>query len=125
MQANRIEYTVYVLQAYFSIGGPHKAWRDIADWAVPGYARWKKHQHRVDYVGEHFCTGTLVFDNRDTALLALYHARHDPIHKMRDHKIDLKPYRIVERHVLMEQVEVTGSDRLQAADRESTAEVPV
>lgn len=124
MRANQIEYTVYVLQAYDSMGGPN-IWFDIADWAVPGYKRWKDHPHRVGYLGEKFHTNTLTFTDPDTALVALYYARHDPIHKMRDVKVDRRPYRVVERHVLKTQVELTGSKALQAADKESTSMVPI
>jgi hypothetical protein len=54
MREDRIEYTIYVIQAYGSMGGEQKYWYDIADWAVPGYQTWKDHPNRVGYLGESF-----------------------------------------------------------------------
>lgn len=130
MRADRIEYTVYVVQAYGSSGGSQKYWYDIADWAVPGYKRWKNHPQRVGYLGEKFWSDMLVFTERATALEALAHGRVDPCHQIRRYydleTIDRpKKLRVVERRVLMEQRAVTApTARLQAADKEAISLVP-
>lgn len=131
MRANKIEYTIYIIQAYGSMGGQQEYWFDIAHWAVPGYLRWKDHPHRVGYLGEKFWSGMLVFTDRKTALEALVHARTDPCHRIR-RNYDLetidrpKKLRVVERCVLMKQRVVTAPTRsLQAADKESVSMVPV
>lgn len=130
MRADMIKYTIYIIQAYGSIGGQQKYWYDIASWAVPGYKRWEKHPHRVRYLGEKFWSDMLVFSDRATALEALAHARSDPLHKIcRNYHMETierpKRLRVVECHVLMTQVEVTAPTRsLQDADKESTAMVP-
>lgn len=122
MRADRIEYTIFVVQAYGSSGGPQKYWFDIACWAVPGHKRWENHPHRVRYLGEKFYSDSLVFTERATALKALHHGRNDPTSRRSTAPEKL---RVVERHVLMEQTVVTApTHSLQAADKEAAALVP-
>src|SRR5688572_21941211 len=130
MRADRIEYTIYVSQAYGSSGGPHKYWYDIAAWAVPGYKRWKNHPHRVGYLGEKFWSDMLVFTDQETALEALRCARLDPEHQLRRHynlETIKRPekLRVVERTMLATQREVKTVRRLEAIpETEGTAMVP-
>lgn len=113
MNANRIEYQIWAIQSLSKVNPDktHQIWSDVAQWAVPGYQRWKNHEHRVHVLGEKNYGDMLAFSDRETALLALQHARIDPCHPHPYGQhfgtpgglIDRLKYRVVERYVLMTQ----------------------
>ena len=119
MRSDRIEYTVYVIQGWFPAGRVSEGyWSDLASHAVAGCRRWRDHPHRVRYLGEKFYSDCLAFDDVETAREALRAGRRDPLHEnpYGRHLGDLiKRYklRLVERRVLMEQVEVELEPRRQ------------
>jgi len=70
------DFSYYVVEAYFSIGGPNASWHQISAHGINGWERWAEHPQRLRHavptrsLGANFYTDVLAFTNLQVAATA-------------------------------------------------------